>query len=248
MIDRLRLPGYSMINKMAQMEVVTNNLANINTRGFKRDMIFVNELNKNLESMQQPGLETKIHVPSSETVIDFSQGPMEGTGRPLDLAITGAAVLAVETPQGEAYTRDGRLTLSPEGILINMDGFPILGEGGPIQLDLQQSSESEIVIGEAGDILIDGNVVDRLKVLAIEDPKNFKKIGGNLFQLDEPGELNPAVNFAIKQGFLEESNVDPIAEMVAMIEISHFFESAEKMIRAQDRLLDKSVNEIGRVS
>jgi len=87
-----------------------------------------------------------------------------------------------------------------------------------------------------------------LKVLAIEDPKNFKKIGGNLFQLDEPGELNPAVNFAIKQGFLEESNVDPIAEMVAMIEISHFFESAEKMIRAQDRLLDKSVNEIGRVS
>jgi flagellar basal-body rod protein FlgG len=247
MLDRLELAGHAMINKMAQMEVVTNNLANINTKGFKRDKVFVNELRKHLESLQRPELDTDVHVPQSEAVIDFSQGSMDGTGRPLDLAISGNALFSVETPEGEAYTRDGRLTLNAEGVLINLDGYTVLGEGGPIQFDLQQHSQSEILINETGGVLVDGALVDTLKIVGIDEPRDFTKIGANLYRLDSANELNPAENFAVKQGFLEESNVDPIAEMVALIEISHFYESTEKMIRTQDRMLNQAVNDIGKV-
>ncbi|MFQ5752832.1 MAG: flagellar hook-basal body protein [bacterium] len=249
MIDRLKLTGYSMFNKMAQMEIISNNLANISTNGFKRNKIFENELSAKLKSYSLSQLNSKVHIPNSSAVIDFSQGSLVGSNRPLDVAISGNGLFAVETPQGEVYTRDGRFTLNQEGILTTLDGYVVLGEGGPIEIELQQNSPSQIIINEKGEILIDGNVLDRLKVFSLENPQNFNKIGSNLFQLkDSTISLNPAENYTIKQGFLEESNVNPILEMVAMIEVSHFYQTGRKLINTQDSLLGRAVNDIGRVS
>ncbi|MCH8980788.1 flagellar hook-basal body protein, partial [candidate division KSB1 bacterium] len=178
---------------------------------------------------------------------DFSQGPLEGTNRPLDVAISGSGLFSVETPDGEAYTRDGRFTLNQEGLLITVDGLPVLGEGGPIEINLLENSAAEILINGSGEILIDGNVIDKLKIVSAQNPADFSKIGSNLFQLREGIEATPLENVELKQGFLENSNVDSVSEMVAMIDLMHQYEVGQKMIRSQDAILQKAANEIGRV-
>ena len=245
MLDRLIMAGHAMTTRMYQMEVVTNNLANIDTTAFKKNNIFVEELENQLKT---PQFGSSSQVPDSKSIIDFGQGALVGTSRPLDVAISGNGLFVVETPEGESYARDGRFSVNAEGILISLDGLPVLGEGGPIELNLQQSSASEIVINEKGEILLDENVIGALKIVSVANPQDFMKAGANLFRLvNQANELEPAKDFSIKQGFLEEANVNPIEEMVAMMEIFHFYQSAEKMIRAQDNLLGRAVNDIARI-
>lgn len=248
MFDRLKILGHSMITRMNQMEVITNNLANIDTTGFKRDELFMNELDKKLKEMAFTKYESKTHIPSSGAVIDFTQGGLKGTGRPLDVAFSGEGLFVVEAPQGEVYTRDGRFTLSEEGLLVTLDGLPVLGEGGPIELDLQTNTPEKILINDSGEILLDGAIVDTLKIVGIDDPQNLIKIGGNLYKLaDGAPEPNPPEHVSLRQGFLEDSNVDPIYEMVTMMEVLQFYEMNQKMIREEDRLLGSAVREIGRI-
>ncbi len=247
MLKRLAMAGHAMTTQMAKMETLTNNLANISTRGFKREELFVNELKKTVNELNGSDFSKDTAVPFVGARIDFSQGPLEGTNRPLDVAISGDGLFSVETPDGEAYTRDGRFTLNQEGILITSDGVPVLGEGGPIAINLQENSAAEVLINGAGEILIDSNVIDKLKIVSTANPADFSKIGSNLFQLKEGVEATPLENVEVKQGFLENSNVDSITEMVSMIDLMHQYEMAQKMIRSQDTILQKAASEIGRV-
>ncbi len=247
MLKRLAMAGHAMTTQMAKMETLTNNLANISTRGFKRDELFVRELKKTVSELNGSNFANDTTVPYVGARIDFSQGPLEGTNRPLDVAISGNGLFSVETPNGEAYTRDGRFTLNQEGILITLEGVPVLGEGGPIAINLQENSATEVLINGSGEILIDGNVIDKLKIVSTENPADFSKIGSNLFRLKEGGEVTVLENVEVKQGFLENSNVDSITEMVSMIDLMHQYEMAQKMIRSQDAILQKATNEIGRV-
>lgn len=242
MLDRLRLAGRSMMNRMAQLETISNNLANISTNGFKRDQVFQKTLNEKINSFQSVS-----GVPSSDSAVDFTQGTLVGTNRPLDVALSGDGLFVIEAPNGEAYTRDGRFTINNEGLLSTLDGYAVLGEGGPVELDLQQKEPTQLLINEAGEILLDGQIIDKLKIVSYED-QAFKKLGSNLMELSAAGELNPAANYAIKQGFLEESNVNPIAEMIAMMDVMHQYQMSEKVIKLQDGQLGKAVNEVGRVS
>jgi len=248
MLDRLKVTGQAMITRMHQMEVVANNLANTNTNGFKKDSIFLHELDKKLKELQFGKFEGKKDIPYSGSIIDFSQGALKGTGQVLDVAISGDGLFTVETPAGEAYTRDGRFTINADGILTSLDGNPIVGEGGQIEIDLQENKSEQIVINNQGEILIDGQIVDRLRLISIDNPFAFNKIGSNLFEL-KPGFPVPEEVEApsVRQGYIEESNVNGIDEMVQMIEIFHFYQTGEKMIQEQDRTLNKAANEIGRV-
>ncbi|RMF68511.1 MAG: flagellar basal-body rod protein FlgF [Calditrichaeota bacterium] len=247
MLDRLEMAAQSMVTRMAELDAVANNLANISTKGFKRETLFLNELQRKLAGKGAAGTSAGTHVPELGAVIDFSQGPMVGTGQPLDVAISGPGLFVVETPQGEAYTRDGRFTINADGILTTLDGLPVLGQGGPIELNLQQNSVSQLVINDTGEVVLDGNVVDRLKIVAVEAPEDFRRVGGNLFEPADPTKTpNEAEGVTVRQGFLEDSNVNPVEEMTMMIEILHAFRTSEKMIQAQDTLLGRAVNDIGR--
>lgn len=247
MLKRLTLTGHAMTTQMAQMEAVTNNLANTSTRGYKRDELFVNELKKRVSELSGPDFAKNLSVPYAGARIDFSQGSLEGTNRPLDVAISGDGLFSVETPEGEAYTRDGRFTLNQQGILVTADGLPVLGEGGPIELNLQENSAIEILINGSGEILMEGNVINKLKIVSAQNPADFAKIGFNLFQLKPGIEATALENVEVKQGFLENSNVDSVSEMVAMIDLMHQYEVGQKMIRSQDAILGKAASDIGRV-
>ncbi|MFQ5675128.1 MAG: flagellar hook-basal body protein [bacterium] len=247
MLDRLALTGHTMITRMAQLEAITNNLANISTNGYKREELFVNELKKQVSVLNESDFTANQHIPEAGANIDFSQGALERTAGPLDIAISGDGLFTVETQNGEAYTRDGRFTLNQDGILTTFDGHPVLGEGGPVEINLQENAANEILINERGEILLAGNIVESLKIVSNEKAEDFIKIGGNLFQLRPGAEALPVENPVVKQGFLENSNVDSVREMVAMIELMHHYEVAQKMIRSQDGLLNRAVNDIGRV-
>ncbi len=247
MLKRLAMAGHAMTMQMAQMETLTNNLANISTRGFKREELFVHELKKKLSELGGPDFHKDMAIPYAGDRIDFSQGPLEGTNRPLDVAISGDGLFSVETPQGEAYTRDGRFALNQEGILITSDGHAVLGEGGPIEINVQENFTTEILINGSGEILLDGNVIDKLKTVSAANLTDFLKIGSNLFQLKEGAQATALENIEVKQGFLENSNVESITEMVAMIDLMHQYEMGQKMIRSQDAILAKAASDIGRV-
>jgi len=258
MLERLKLSGNSMINRMAELDTVSNNLANQSTSGFKRDKVFVNELQQQIQRLSAEPIRlggqaaqstAGVTQPAFDSIIDFTQGSLEGTGNPFDAAISGDGLFMVETPQGEAFTRDGRFTMNPDGVLSTLDGNAVLGEGGPIEIDLQQNSPTQLLINDKGEILLNNSVIDTLRIVSAQNPQNFEKIGANLFRLmpgvDEPG---PAEDFAVKQGFLEESNVNAIEEMVAMIDILHQYQIAEKSVKTEDSVLNRAVNDIGRVA
>jgi len=236
-----------MVTRMNQMDVIANNLANINTTGFKRDELFWNELEKQIKVRQFNKFEAAAHIPATGDAIDFSQGSLKSTGSPFDVAISGDGLFSVQTPRGEAYTRDGRFTLNADDILVTQDGLPVVGEGGPIEIDLQTKTPSQVVINDQGEIMLDGVIIDKLKVVTIDDARAFRKIGGNLYGRVGPRQATPAETVSLRQGFLEDSNVEAMQEMVRMIEIFHYYQTGQKMIREQDRLLSRAVNDIGRV-
>jgi flagellar basal-body rod protein FlgF len=247
MLDELEIAGNAMQHRMTQLEVVSNNLANANTVGYKRDDLFVHELDQQIKEQAYPH-SGSTKVPNPGELIDFSQGALVGTGRPFDVAISGNGLFTIETPAGTAYTRDGRFELNREGILTTMDGFAVLGEGGAIEVDMQQFTENDVVINDVGEVILDNNVIDKLQIVQVGDPRNFIKAGSNLFHLaDQVGQPAPLENPGVRHKFLEQSNVEPVTEMVAMMEIFHFFQTSHKMIQAQDSTLNKAVNDIGRV-
>lgn len=248
MLRRLELNGHSMISRMAQLEVVTNNLANISTSGFKRDNVFVNALKEKLTFYEEGGERIESHYPTSSLSGDFTQGNLVETNRPLDVAISGEGFFIVETPQGEAYTRNGKFTMNAGNILTTFDGQIVLGEGGPIEIDNQQKSPNEILINESGEIYLDGNLIDKLQIVAPEDPQKLMKKGANLFQFANASSgMQPVESASVKQGFIEDSNVNPVVEMIRMMEILQQFEMEQKVIRTQDDLLGQAADQIGRL-
>jgi flagellar basal-body rod protein FlgG len=247
MLDELQMAGYDMINRMTQLEIVSNNLANANTAGFKRDDLFVHELDQQLKELAYPYNGDRI-IPNPGQLIDFTQGALHSTGGPFDVALSGRGLFTVETPGGEAYTRDGRFQVSTEGIMTTMEGYPVLGEGGAVELDLLQYSETDLIINDAGEIILGGNVVDKLRIVAVEDPGAYIKAGSNLFRPADPTvQLTQMESPQVRHRYIEGSNVDPVNEMVTMMEIFHFFKTSQKMLQAQDSTLAKAVNDIGRV-
>ncbi len=133
MLKRLELAGRAMITNMAQMEAISNNLANINTSGFKKEKLFLQSLNEKLNALPNNAGSNNIQEPYAATIVDFTQGSLKDTNHKLDVAIAGEGMFVIEAPQGEVYTRDGHFTLNAEKILTTIDGYPVLGEGGQIR-------------------------------------------------------------------------------------------------------------------
>ena len=246
-----------MINQQKRLDTVTNNLANASTTGFKREGLtsksFDQMLTVKLNDLSVPYLNEEIGkmslgVKIGENYTDYSQGSFKETGNTYDLALAGNGFFTISYTDkkgntSEKYTRDGEFTMDSEGYLRTLEGDYVQGEGGNIMIPVETS---EVSIRDNGDIYADGEYVDSLRIVDFEDYNNIEKFGENLYNVVD-GATETESTAAVKQGYLEMSNINVVKEMVEMITISRAYESNQKLIQTEDDMLDKSVNQVGKV-
>jgi len=224
------------------MNNIASNLANVSSTGFKKDRLSFAAL---LQGAKQTGETRGINHARIRTIsADFSQGGMETTGRPLDVAIDGPGFFKVQKGEEIFYTRAGRLMLDSNGMVKTEDGFTVLGAGNsPLQIDT--SLGKDIVIAESGEISVNGEQTGQIQVFSVEDQNQLVKTGNALYKLTE-GADQPLAEYRVIQGNLETSNVNMMEEMTAMIASQRAFEAHTKVIESYSRLSDKQ-DELGSI-
>ncbi len=229
-----------MLPRMNQQETVGNNLANVNTTGFKSDdRFFQTELNSSIIQSGQFGELQEFSEEQVSLRTNFNQGSLAETRNPLDVALNGDGFFAIETGETTSYTRNGNFMVNSEGELVNSRNYKVLGENGPITV-----TGKKVIISGDGSFIVDGEIVGKLKIVDFEEPYDLRRNGFGYFIPTEKTEEVDPEELSIKQGFLENSNVDPISEMVKMIELNRNYESCQKAIHAQDSSLQQAVNQI----
>jgi len=262
------------------MNALTNNLANVDLNGYKRDTsvskafpeMLMRRFNDNgvyrlpFGSMDTAPVVGKIGtgVEYNESFTVFEQGPLKETENPFDLALDGEGFFAIETNDGERYTRNGNFVLGKEGLLLTKDGFPVMGENGPIQIKKNNFTIDQLGrVWQNGDfsedpqrlVSMDENdwanteLVDTLRIVDFPRERHLKKQGNSFWTATEfSGEARIAQENrpAVHQGFLEGSNVNSVREMVKMIEVNRAYESNQRVITTHDNLLDKLINNAAR--
>ena len=231
-----------------RLETLANNVANINTSGYKGEKTIFRVAEEEPSPNSQPlvGLTQPLspYAPPFSTVIDFSQGAIHQTGNPLDVAINGEGFFSIQTPDGVQYTRQGSFTLNEQGVLVTQDGYPVLGDGGEITLE-----EGRIEIDEEGGIYLDGDEFGRLRVTAFDNKAGLRKAGNSRFVLTDPGIVGQTPEgTTLRQGYTEGANVNPVQAMTEMIETSRAFEAYQKVIQSADEATAKSINDVGKTA
>ncbi|MBI1931812.1 MAG: flagellar hook-basal body protein [Ignavibacteriales bacterium] len=234
MIKGLYNASKSMNDKIHNIQIVANNLANLSTNGFKREIPFA-------EYMERAENQDMKHV------TDFSEGEFIETDNPLDFAISGKAFFAVNTERGIELTKNGQFEIDKEGFLATKDGYRVLGDKGNINLDeTLVKSNGELTITEDGQIKAGKFLIDNLRIVNVENPELLERSENQTFYYEEQDFTNvDRKDFKIHQGFIEGSNTNPILEMQAMIQLQKDFEASQKMITSLDGMLSQS-KEIGK--
>lgn len=282
---------YTAASGMAAQEhrfnAIANNLANVDTHGYKRDLAIHKAFPQMLlRRMSDDGV---IRVPyrdpsigavdkapvvgvlgtgveENEVYTVFEQGSLEQTENSFDLALEGEGFFVVRTPGGERYTRNGSFLIGPEGLLVTKQGYPVLGENGPIRIKLNNfmvDQDGRIFENDAfGDdperlISLQENEwqnteeIDRLRIVDVRQARYLRKQGDSLWRTTREsgeaqtifGEQRPKV----RQGFLETANVNPVTEMVQMIEVNRAYEANQKVIQAHDESTSRLINQALRI-
>lgn len=245
MIKGIYTAASGMLAESVRADATANNLANVSTTGFKKD-VAVNKafasllFNRINDGAEQPIGELGTGVQVDEIAPALTQGMMRQTDNPLDLAIEGKSFFAVETPAGVRYTRAGSFTRNSVGDLTTADGHAVLGENGRINI-----AGTTVTISEDGVVRADGNVAGRLRLVEFNDEKKLVREGASLFR-DAGAAEKPATGL-VRQGMLEMANVNAVSEMINLISGYRAYEVNSKAVQAHDQLLDKAVNEVGKV-
>lgn len=217
--------------------IIANNLSNAQTVGFKRDIpVFQGVLSKTSDRFQS--------VPKDTVKISFLPGPIQRTGNDLDLAIEGEGFFEVKTPYGVRYTRSGNFSLNKDQVLINPNGFPVLGQrGGEITL-----TGRKITVGSNGSVMVDGNEVDQIAVVTFPSLDVLQKEGQTLMKSTNPEQEEiKAPDSQVIQGALEASNVNAVNEMINLMDSLRSYESCMKVIQADSSLDNQAVSNVGKV-
>lgn len=233
------------LSAMRKLDVISNNLANVNTPGFKKDkMSFEGLLAGNVNPPAVPQGSTADPILQKENIyIDYASGPVSQSGNPLDLALEGDGFFAVTTPEGTAYTRQGNFRTSADGTLVTSDGFPVQGTGGT-RISIKGN---HVEIDAKGAVTVDGTLAGTIGVVDFDKPYNLTKIGSALFVPADQQVTPKAGKAEVQQGHIEGSNVESISEMVQLIETNRYFEACSKVIKGFDDMAAKAANDLGRV-
>ncbi|MFP4491190.1 MAG: flagellar basal-body rod protein FlgF [Spirochaetaceae bacterium] len=282
MIRGIYTGASGMKAQMHRMDALSNNLANVDVTGYKRDAsvskafpeMMIRRMNDDgvykfpfgsADTSPVVGkLGTGVEYNESHTV--FSQGELQQTENPFDLALDGKGFFSVQTPQGERYTRNGSFHINSEGTLVTKNGEPVLGENGPINI-----KENNFIIDKKGNVYENSSfagdpqrlvsmeenewenteLVDTLKVVDFPRDRFLKKQGDSLWiDTDESGtamQVDLGGDTKVEQGFIENSNVNPVTEMVRMIEVNRAYEANQRVMRTQDSITGELLNRVLRV-
>jgi flagellar basal-body rod protein FlgG len=250
MLQGLYAAASGMIAQRERLDVVANNLANIPTTGFKKAdpvsrgfyQVFAEQIGR------FPSPRGAADVPGGGAAIDatsedFSPGSIVDTGNALDVAIDGSGFFVVQTPSGERYTRAGSFALDQQDQLVTPNGFPVLGLGGPIII-----SGDNMSISSDGTVTIDGVAAEQIRIVDFPEPALLTKYRQTLYGAtdDVRRTATTVLTPDLRAGALEQSNVNPIAELVALMDASRTYESQQRVITAFDETLDSAVNQIAR--
>jgi len=218
------------IRQEKRLEILANHMANAATTGFKSQVL-------SFDDMLQ-----------AQMTLDTRQGGLVATENPLDLAISGEGFFKIQTDQGVRYTRNGNFGLNDRGVLINGEGNPVLGAGGPITINTEDISDQEISINSAGEIEVDEAIVGTLDIVNFKATDRLRKEGSSLLAYDGPETDAVAPDaFEVKQGHLEQSNVEVVKEMTEMIATNRYYESFQKLMQTIDELNSKVISDVGKV-
>jgi flagellar basal-body rod protein FlgG len=238
-----------------QMQIFANNMANVNTAGFKQDDQAFKSVMAHVQvatpvlahsvgfgqqiDVRPAGPAERVFVAPHAVRTSFEAGRIRITGNPLDTAIQGSGFFEVKTPQGVRYTRSGMFSLDSQRRLVTNLGYPVMGTKGEIKVP-----PGTIQVNTQGAIHVDGQPVATLKVMDFPVDHMPQKYFEGLFASDS---AQPAKNPQVQGGHIEESNVNSIGEMVKMIQGMRNYESTQKLIQTLDHMADVSIQDVGRV-
>lgn len=229
--------------KEMELEVVAHNLANVNTNGFReQNLTFQSVMSKN-----DPGASPEDAPPMTvepRQSINFTTGPVAQTNNYLDLALQGEGFFEVRNDQGPFYTRNGNFTLNSEGELVTMTGAKVMGVDGVIKI----GSGGKVEVSQTGDVVVDGEVRGRLKIVDFEDRSSLTLAGSTMLKAGAGAQSKTPQGVLVLQGKVEGSNASMIANMVKLIEISKQYQSYHKILQMQSKIEQDSAATIGRLS
>ena len=248
-----------MVTQFNRLNVISNNLANVNTPGFKQDDIIIGEYERifstkrDILPIQNNTKEAAKFINRNlnkvpivvEEYTNYSIGNLQKTSNPLDIALKQKNSFFVIDSNGEKLTRAGNFSINSEGYLINKDGYKILDiNNNPIQIPL---TSKKITIDNNANIYVDGTKIATLKIVSIDNLKTLKKIGNSMWQFD-PNRAKIITTNTTLQGFLEKSNVNPINEMSELIETNRLVEEYQKVMTTfMDDLNQEAINKLASV-
>lgn len=221
---------------MREMQTVANNIANISTAGFRREGVMFSEY------IAKMGDGPSLSMANANTrVVDLTQAGVTQTGGTFDVAIQGEGFFQVQTPEGPRLTRAGAFTPSAEGNLVNPDGHALLDLGGaPVAIP---PDAARITIAQDGTISADGTAIGQLGLWQATDPLTLRHEAGVLFSATE---LAPVEGGKMLQGYLEDSNVNPVFEIARMIEVQRAYEMGQSFMDQEDRRTRSVIDSLGR--
>lgn len=243
------IPSYVLLSHeqalRRRMDVVANNMANVSTTGFKRELPMFHEMVRQSEGAGPAEARKVSFVLDRGAVHDTRAGAFQPTGNPLDLMIDGRGYLSVQLPDGgTAYTRAGSLKLLDDGRLATAAGLPVLGEGGQ-PVTVPPDAAGRLALLPDGTLAAPEGPVGRLTVTAFTDESVLSPRGDNLFDAAEPGRELPAAETRLKAGGLEGSNVQPIAETTQMIEVLRAYQTSQRLNADIADLRKRAIDRLG---
>jgi flagellar basal-body rod protein FlgF len=237
-----------------RLEIISNNLANSNTVGYKQDQgqfqipdpsALPEESTQDINELDIS--QAELFWSNFSVYTDYTNGSFKNTGNDFDLALAGKGFFCVQSSEGIGYTRKGDFTLNAEGVLVTQNGSPVLGEGGEISIGStgDPNLHKKFSVDEEGNISVDGKQIDKLRIVDFPQPYKLTKVGGTLFEPADSGVGSTSVeNIRVSQGFIELSNVDGVKMMTEMIEVLRGYETYQKIIRSVDEINSTAINTI----
>jgi flagellar basal body rod protein FlgG len=226
-------------------EVISENLASASIPGFKKQDMTFDAVQSGVMSQASPDDRVQYSMPRASSSTNFSQGSLRATGVNTDVAIDGKGFFEVQTPSGSSvYTRDGEFHVNASGQLVTKQGYAVVGEGGPIQID--SKAGGPISISATGEISQGADVRGKLKVLDFNKPELLTQMSGGLFANNSPG-IQPVEvpTTSLRAGFLESANTSAVSEMSSLIGVMRSFEANQKIMQVHSERMAKTISELG---
>jgi flagellar basal-body rod protein FlgF len=240
----MQTPGYIALSRQIslqrQLSITANNIANMDTVGFKRQNLLFQEHLTKVEDGQKAS-----YVSDGGSIRDLTGGSLRSTDSPLDLAIAGDGYFTIETPGGVRYGRNGQFQLSADNRIVTPEGHNLLGEGGAPMT--APSGAAKITVSKAGDVSADDAQIGRIQLVRFENPQALVHTADGLYRADAEPEPLPSEDAVIHQGMLESSNVNSVVELVNMLDIQRDYQGMHRMLKSEHDRLTRAIREIGQI-